>query len=114
MYIIIILVLQHEQGSVKMLDSLLQFLDNLLKTYGLTDTDITFIKELIKPQKTVEKDEDSDTLKELPWPHKGRPEDKSFLYEVITFTCIIIYMHVCTFLYLFSMVCIHFHSDCVK
>uniref|UniRef100_A0A8C5EKH0 SAM domain and HD domain 1 n=1 Tax=Gouania willdenowi TaxID=441366 RepID=A0A8C5EKH0_GOUWI len=61
---------KHENASVEMFDYLVK--DNKLKTvmeqHGL---DLDFIKELINGPLKV------------PWPYKGRPEDKSFLYEIV-------------------------------
>ena len=49
-------------------------LDSEFKKYGLSDIDVTFIKEQIAGPKI-----------ETPssWPYKGRPEEKSFLYEIV-------------------------------
>ncbi|KAL0151868.1 hypothetical protein M9458_052873 [Cirrhinus mrigala] len=45
--------------------------EDVLKEHGLNDKDVTFIKELIEGAKTSE------------WTHKGRDEEKSFLYEIV-------------------------------
>ena len=46
--------------------------------YGLTETDILFIKEQIAGPLN------SEMCSQPPdWPYRGRPEDKSFLYEIV-------------------------------
>lgn len=46
--------------------------------YGLTNTDILFIKELIGGPPTSEM-----CSQPKDWLYRGRPEEKSFLYEVV-------------------------------
>lgn len=46
--------------------------------YGLTETDKMFIKELIGGPLTSEMSSQPSA-----WPYGGRPEEKSFLYEVV-------------------------------
>ena len=77
---IVLISLQHEQGSVDMLDHLISS-NNLwtaFEDYGLTQTDLVFIKELIVGPLEPKEEEDS----EVSWRYKGRTIDKSFLYEV--------------------------------
>ncbi|RXN35003.1 deoxynucleoside triphosphate triphosphohydrolase SAMHD1-like protein [Labeo rohita] len=66
---------KHEQMSVLMFDDIVKSLkaenEDVLKEHGLDDKDVTFIKELIEGAKTSE------------WTHKGRDEEKSFLYEIV-------------------------------
>ncbi|XP_042571951.1 deoxynucleoside triphosphate triphosphohydrolase SAMHD1-like [Cyprinus carpio] len=67
---------QHEQASVQMFHCMRKKngLDKMMKDYELNlKKDIIFIEELIQGRKT------SDS----PWTAKGRPEDKSFLYEIV-------------------------------
>lgn len=71
---------KHEQGSVDMFDHLVTSnnLKLIMRNYGLVpEEDIPFIKEQIwgPDQKTPSKD----SL----WPYKGRPVEKSFLYEIV-------------------------------
>lgn len=74
---------KHEDASVMMLDYLIED-NNLLwvfEEYGLTQQDITFIKEQVAgPNKVFAKHHNGD--KEM-WPYHGRCEKKSFLYEVV-------------------------------
>jgi hypothetical protein len=62
--------MKHEQGSIDMLDHMLKENDGLAKEFDkkLTETDKTFIKELINGPKKDDR--------------KGRTEEKWFLYEV--------------------------------
>lgn len=77
------LLMQHEQASVMMFNHLLE-VNSLYTTFGehgLDDSDILFIKELIAgpdPNRTECNDTPASN-----WPYKGRPEDKSFLYEIV-------------------------------
>ena len=67
--------LQHESASLKLFDHLIAVNDlksEFLK-YGLDETDIIFIKELIDGLKQNAKN---------PWLQKGRDKEKAFLYEV--------------------------------
>ena len=69
--------IQHEEGSIAMFDHLIESnnLGPTVEQYGLSGTDIVFIKELIVgPEREATHQTD--------WPHKGRGIDKSFLYEV--------------------------------
>ena len=69
--------IQHEKGSIAMFDHLIES-DNLrpsLEQYGLSGTDIIFIKELIVDAKR-------EAAHQIDWPYKGRGIDKSFLYGV--------------------------------
>ncbi|XP_070276361.1 deoxynucleoside triphosphate triphosphohydrolase SAMHD1 [Myotis yumanensis] len=70
---------KHEQGSVDMFEHLINSNDlkPIMECYGLIpEEDITFIKELITgPPKTP--------VKDVSWPYKGRPKEKSFLYEIV-------------------------------
>ncbi|XP_026223641.1 deoxynucleoside triphosphate triphosphohydrolase SAMHD1-like isoform X2 [Anabas testudineus] len=67
---------KHEQISIEMFDYLVEEngLKPLMQLYGLSDPDLSFIKEMIDPKP---RDKDGN------WPHKGRGEDKSFLYEIV-------------------------------
>ncbi|XP_058535910.1 deoxynucleoside triphosphate triphosphohydrolase SAMHD1 [Ochotona princeps] len=69
----------HEQGSINMFEHLVNSngLKAVMKHYGLVpEEDICFIKELILglPKSSLE---------ESSWPYKGRPKEKSFLYEIV-------------------------------
>ncbi|KAM6981978.1 deoxynucleoside triphosphate triphosphohydrolase SAMHD1-like [Tautogolabrus adspersus] len=67
---------KHEKGSCDMLDHLVKEnnLEPVIKKYGLTPEDMTFIKEMIaEDQKPYQK-----------WPYVGRTKDKSFLYEIVS------------------------------
>ncbi|XP_058638825.1 uncharacterized protein LOC131544542 isoform X1 [Onychostoma macrolepis] len=67
---------QHEEASVQMFHCMRKKngLDKVMKDYGLNlDEDIVFIEELIQGRKS------SDSK----WTAKGRPENKSFLYEIV-------------------------------
>ncbi|XP_040588646.1 deoxynucleoside triphosphate triphosphohydrolase SAMHD1 isoform X2 [Mesocricetus auratus] len=70
---------KHEQGSVKMFEHLVDSnnLEPIMKNYGLNPKeDIEFIKEQIMgPLETP--------VKDCSWPYKGRPAEKSFLYEIV-------------------------------
>uniref|UniRef100_A0A5F9CS75 Deoxynucleoside triphosphate triphosphohydrolase SAMHD1 n=1 Tax=Oryctolagus cuniculus TaxID=9986 RepID=A0A5F9CS75_RABIT len=69
----------HEQGSVEMFEHLVSAngLRAVMEHYGLVpEEDIYFIKEQIKGP--LESPEDEAT-----WPYKGRPREKSFLYEIV-------------------------------
>ncbi|XP_059562063.1 deoxynucleoside triphosphate triphosphohydrolase SAMHD1 isoform X3 [Myotis daubentonii] len=70
---------KHEQGSVDMFEHLINSNDlkPIMEYYGLIpEEDITFIKEQITgPPKTP--------VKDVSWPYKGRPKEKSFLYEIV-------------------------------
>uniref|UniRef100_A0A6A7G1X5 Deoxynucleoside triphosphate triphosphohydrolase SAMHD1 isoform X3 n=1 Tax=Hirondellea gigas TaxID=1518452 RepID=A0A6A7G1X5_9CRUS len=66
---------KHEKASQEMLQHLLKENDIRLENYGLDENDLVFINELIKrPLET------NDGL----WPCKGRGQEKSFLYEIIS------------------------------
>ncbi|XP_070575481.1 deoxynucleoside triphosphate triphosphohydrolase SAMHD1-like [Ptychodera flava] len=69
---------KHENASVEMFDYLIE--DNelleIFSDHGLTQTDITFIKEQIAgPLQGMNNKEE--------WPYKGRDKEKSFLYEIV-------------------------------
>ncbi|XP_050007153.1 deoxynucleoside triphosphate triphosphohydrolase SAMHD1 [Alexandromys fortis] len=71
---------KHEQGSVDMFDHLVTSnnLKPIMRNYGLVpEEDIPFIKEQIcgPDQRTP--------IKDSLWPYKGRPVEKSFLYEIV-------------------------------
>ncbi|XP_069907974.1 deoxynucleoside triphosphate triphosphohydrolase SAMHD1 isoform X4 [Oryctolagus cuniculus] len=71
--------MKHEQGSVEMFEHLVSAngLRAVMEHYGLVpEEDIYFIKEQIKGP--LESPEDEAT-----WPYKGRPREKSFLYEIV-------------------------------
>ncbi|XP_045151449.1 deoxynucleoside triphosphate triphosphohydrolase SAMHD1-like [Echinops telfairi] len=69
----------HEQGSVMMFDHLVESngLREVMEHYGLVpEEDICFIKEqIIGPLEF--------SMQEPTWTYKGRPEEKSFLYEIV-------------------------------
>uniref|UniRef100_A0A7N6FKV2 HD/PDEase domain-containing protein n=1 Tax=Anabas testudineus TaxID=64144 RepID=A0A7N6FKV2_ANATE len=66
----------HEQISIEMFDHLVEEngLKPVMQLYGLSDGDLIFIKEMIYPKPRD---------KHGNWPHEGRGEDKSFLYEIV-------------------------------
>uniref|UniRef100_A0A3Q3LLM6 Deoxynucleoside triphosphate triphosphohydrolase SAMHD1 n=1 Tax=Mastacembelus armatus TaxID=205130 RepID=A0A3Q3LLM6_9TELE len=69
---------KHEDATVKMLDHLVERnnLREAMEQYGLElPRDLDFIKEMIHPKALT---------KETPWPHKGRGQEKSFLYEIVS------------------------------
>lgn len=70
----------HEQGSVMMFEHLINSngLRDVMKYYGLIpEEDILFIKEQITgPPESPIKDSSK-------WLYKGRPKEKSFLYEIV-------------------------------
>ncbi|KAF7465745.1 Hypothetical predicted protein [Marmota monax] len=70
----------HEQGSVQMFEHLVNSngLRPIMEQYGLIpEEDICFIKEqIIGPLETP--------VKDSVWPYKGRPKEKSFLYEIVS------------------------------
>ncbi|XP_076023311.1 deoxynucleoside triphosphate triphosphohydrolase SAMHD1-like isoform X1 [Genypterus blacodes] len=73
---------KHEQASINMFDYLVE--DNNLKPvmeqHGLVlPEDLDFIKEQIAGPM----DTSSSRRKKVPWPYKGRPEEKTFLYEIV-------------------------------
>ncbi|EHB05439.1 SAM domain and HD domain-containing protein 1 [Heterocephalus glaber] len=69
----------HEQGSVQMFEYLVNSngLRAIMERYGLIpEEDICFIKEQIAgPLESP--------VKDFSWPYKGRPKEKSFLYEIV-------------------------------
>ncbi|NP_001296877.1 deoxynucleoside triphosphate triphosphohydrolase SAMHD1 [Microcebus murinus] len=70
----------HEQGSVKMFEHLINSngLKAVMEYYGLVpEEDICFIKEQITGPL------ESPFKKDSVWPYKGRPKEKSFLYEIV-------------------------------
>ncbi|XP_023580596.1 deoxynucleoside triphosphate triphosphohydrolase SAMHD1 isoform X2 [Trichechus manatus latirostris] len=70
---------KHEEGSVKMFEHLVDSngLRDVMQHYGLIpEEDICFIKEQITgPLESP--------TKSLVWTYKGRPKEKSFLYEIV-------------------------------
>ncbi|KAL3060859.1 hypothetical protein OYC64_009130 [Pagothenia borchgrevinki] len=71
---------KHEDASVEMFDHLVRSnedLKGMMKACGLKlPQDLVFIKEMIKPRAAQEESSPQ-------WPYKGRPEEKSFLYEIV-------------------------------
>ncbi|XP_034004182.1 deoxynucleoside triphosphate triphosphohydrolase SAMHD1-like [Trematomus bernacchii] len=66
---------KHEDASVEMFDHMVESnadLQWMMKACVMLPNDEVFIKEMIKPNK-----------KSSPWPYEGRPEEKSFLYEIV-------------------------------
>uniref|UniRef100_A0A3Q3LY94 HD domain-containing protein n=1 Tax=Mastacembelus armatus TaxID=205130 RepID=A0A3Q3LY94_9TELE len=73
---------KHEKASVDMFDHLVQsnpHVQSELKKYRLTDQDLRFIKEMINPEAQTKQ-----TPASTNWPHKGRGQEKSFLYEIVS------------------------------
>ncbi|XP_006881771.1 PREDICTED: deoxynucleoside triphosphate triphosphohydrolase SAMHD1-like [Elephantulus edwardii] len=69
----------HEQGSVKMFEHLVDSngLREVMEHYGLVpEEDICFIKEQITGPLEF-------PVQECLWTYKGRPKEKSFLYEIV-------------------------------
>lgn len=69
----------HELQSCRIFDHILKTHEEVaksLKEAGLTDIDIIFIKELINAK-------DFKSNNNLEWLFKGRPKQKSFLYEIV-------------------------------
>ncbi|KAL3064818.1 hypothetical protein OYC64_000948 [Pagothenia borchgrevinki] len=77
---------KHEDASVDMFDHLVESNEDLkwrMKACGLNlsedldlDLDLVFIKEMIQPPAAQEESSPQ-------WPYKGRPEEKSFLYDIV-------------------------------
>ncbi|KAG9473838.1 deoxynucleoside triphosphate triphosphohydrolase SAMHD1 [Eleutherodactylus coqui] len=77
---------KHEAASVKMFDHLIKSnnLEKVMTSYGLVlPDDLIFIKEQIKGPLPPEDEECFSSSQNTSWPYKGRPEDKSFLYEIV-------------------------------
>ena len=72
----------HEIASTRIIDYILSDPNKeprmMCGIYGLDETDITFVKELINPVE-LKNLADND-----PWPMKGRPQSKAFLYEIVS------------------------------
>ncbi|XP_026189184.1 deoxynucleoside triphosphate triphosphohydrolase SAMHD1-like [Mastacembelus armatus] len=69
---------KHEDATVKMLDHLVERnnLREAMEQYGLElPRDLDFIKEMIHPKALT---------RGAPWPHNGRGQEKSFLYEIVS------------------------------
>uniref|UniRef100_A0A8C7X6A4 HD domain-containing protein n=1 Tax=Oryzias sinensis TaxID=183150 RepID=A0A8C7X6A4_9TELE len=74
---------KHEDASVEMFEYLLEKNKEHLtemENSGLEDNDLVFIKELILGEPLREESVESPS----DWPYKGREEDKSFLYEIVS------------------------------
>ncbi|XP_072206195.1 deoxynucleoside triphosphate triphosphohydrolase SAMHD1 isoform X2 [Excalfactoria chinensis] len=70
---------KHETASVEMFEHLIvsNKLEEVMKSYGLIlEEDIAFIKEQIGGPI-------DETACEESWPYRGRPKEKSFLYEIV-------------------------------
>ncbi|XP_021272106.1 deoxynucleoside triphosphate triphosphohydrolase SAMHD1 isoform X2 [Numida meleagris] len=70
---------KHETASVEMFEHLITSnnLEEVMKKYGLVlEEDMTFIKEQIGGPI-------DETTCEKSWPYRGRPKEKSFLYEIV-------------------------------
>lgn len=69
---------EHENSSVQMIDLIIQEKNIKIEDYGLTDTDLIFIKEMItgKPHQG-ESGGDG-------YPYTGRPASKWYLYEIVS------------------------------
>ncbi|XP_045569671.1 deoxynucleoside triphosphate triphosphohydrolase SAMHD1 isoform X2 [Salmo salar] len=78
---------KHEEASLAMFDHLVRenALEPVMKEHGLVlPDDLVFIKEQIAgPQNTVLLSQGVNQPASEPWPYKGRPEKKSFLYEIV-------------------------------
>ncbi|XP_073325855.1 deoxynucleoside triphosphate triphosphohydrolase SAMHD1-like [Pagrus major] len=73
--------LQHEKASIEMFDYLVKDnkVEEEMKKSGLDPTkDLDFIKEMIYGPL------DTEVVQDNEWPYKGRSEDKSFLYEIVS------------------------------
>uniref|UniRef100_A0AAV2LXC0 Deoxynucleoside triphosphate triphosphohydrolase SAMHD1 n=1 Tax=Knipowitschia caucasica TaxID=637954 RepID=A0AAV2LXC0_KNICA len=71
---------KHETASLAMFDYLVDEngLKPVMEQHGLVlPQDLDFIKEQIAGPLQ------NDTVQSVKWPYKGRPEDKSFLYEIV-------------------------------
>lgn len=71
---------KHEMASVQMFDHLVKVndLEKVMEQHGLTlPDDLIFIKEQIAGPL------DASILDTTQWPYKGRPKEKSFLYEIV-------------------------------
>lgn len=68
----------HEKTSIDMLDYIIQENDlmPILDSYGLTEQDVTFVKELIYGPFQKGSDDGK-------WPYVGRGPEKYFLYEIV-------------------------------
>lgn len=79
---------KHEQASVMMFDYLTEvnrISDVMRNDYGFEDQDFQFIKELIygpNPPSTKHH-VDSRSPQDHQWPYRGRPKEKSFLYQIV-------------------------------
>ncbi|XP_028905381.1 deoxynucleoside triphosphate triphosphohydrolase SAMHD1 [Ornithorhynchus anatinus] len=77
---------KHEMASIEMFDHLVSAnkLEAVMESYGLVlPEDLNFIKEQIGgPTETLSEDASEDSALS-PWPYRGRPEEKSFLYEIV-------------------------------
>ncbi|XP_031421793.1 deoxynucleoside triphosphate triphosphohydrolase SAMHD1-like isoform X2 [Clupea harengus] len=74
---------KHEKASVQMFDHLVREneLEAVMREHGLTlPDDLVFIKEQIAGPP---EDPTAPRHGQAPWPYKGRPEEKSFLYEIV-------------------------------
>ncbi|XP_061297751.1 deoxynucleoside triphosphate triphosphohydrolase SAMHD1 isoform X2 [Pezoporus flaviventris] len=70
---------KHETASVKMFEHLIASnkLEEVMESYGLVlEEDMAFIKEQIGGPT-------DEAACEILWPYRGRPKEKSFLYEVV-------------------------------
>ncbi|NXJ06973.1 SAMH1 triphosphohydrolase, partial [Odontophorus gujanensis] len=70
---------KHETASVEMFEHLITSnkLEKVMESYGLVlEEDMTFIKEQIGGPI-------DETTCEKSWPYRGRPKEKSFLYEIV-------------------------------
>ena len=70
----------HEETSAQMLQHLLDENDIFIGDYGLDQTDLIFIKEMITGHC------DDRTKEPISWPFKGRPAEKQFLYQIVNNT----------------------------
>nr|CAB3265854.1 deoxynucleoside triphosphate triphosphohydrolase SAMHD1 [Phallusia mammillata] len=77
----------HEKTSCMMFDYLIDD-NNLMKDfeeYNLSETDITFIKEMVfGPLNDDNNNVSMDNGGNLTWKYVGRPKEKSFLYEIVS------------------------------
>uniref|UniRef100_A0A7N8YLA0 Deoxynucleoside triphosphate triphosphohydrolase SAMHD1-like n=1 Tax=Mastacembelus armatus TaxID=205130 RepID=A0A7N8YLA0_9TELE len=77
---------KHEEASVKMFDYLMEDdeVEEEMSEYHLTDQDVTFIKEMIDPKGQTKETDTPDVSHLKLWPYKGRGQEKSFLYEIVS------------------------------
>ncbi len=90
---------QHEQGSVDMLEHLIDSneLWPVLRQYDITSEDLEFVKELIVGPPAGDGSSG--------WRYVGRPMEKSFLYEVCVW-CVYYSVYYCVYSVYYSVYCV--------